>query len=312
MKVVIAGGTGFLGSALTRRLAGRGDDVVILTRSGGTTGDARVRHVAWTPDGRSGAWATELDGAGAVVNLAGASLGDRRWTAARKVELRRSRVESTRSLVAAVRAAKQKPAVFVQGSAVGYYGTSATPTFDESCSPGDDVLGEMAVAWEAEAHPLDSLGVRHVFLRSAIVLSRDGGAVPRLITPFKFFVGGPLGSGRQPWSWIHLDDWLALVLWAIDTPTAHGVYNASAPNPVSNAEFAKALGAALHRPSWIPVPAFVLRIIVGEFAPIGLTQGQRVVPKRALAEGFAFKYPEIGAAMRAAVGTSAAGDRPAQ
>ncbi len=303
MKVVIAGGSGFLGSALSRRLSGRGDDVVILTRNaGGAGGDGRVRHVAWTPDGRSGAWATELDGADAIVNLAGASLGDRRWSAARKIELRRSRVESTRSLVAAVRGATKKPTVFVQGSAVGYYGTSPTPTFDESCSPGDDFLGEMAVAWEAEAHPLDSLGVRLVFVRSAIVLSRDGGALPRLITPFKFLVGGPLGSGRQPWSWIHLEDWLALVLWTIDRPSAHGVYNAAAPVPVSNAEFAKALGGALHRPSWIPVPAFVLRVIVGEFAPIALTAGQRVVPKRALAEGFTFKYPNITDAMRAAVG----------
>jgi uncharacterized protein (TIGR01777 family) len=300
MRIVIAGGSGFLGSALARHLAGRGHDVVILTRQARRS-DGRIRNVEWAPDGHPGPWAKEIDGAGAVVNLAGAGIADRRWTAKRKAELRSSRVYSTRSLVAAVRVAAAKPAVFVQGSAVGYYGTNPEPTFDESCPPGDDFFGQLAVAWEAEAHPLSAIGVRLVIVRTAPALDRHGGALKKMVPPFTFFVGGPLASGRQVMSWIHLDDWVALVTWAIDTPAASGVYNATSPAPVTNAEFSKALGRALHRPSWLPVPGFVLRILVGELAPVALINGQRVVPKRALEAGFKFKYPTIEEGMNAAI-----------
>jgi uncharacterized protein (TIGR01777 family) len=302
MRVVIAGGSGFLGRALRRRLAARGADIVVLTRRPNVElPHERVRAVEWDPNGHPGAWAQALDGADAVVNLAGAGIADQRWSAARKAELKASRVLSTRSLVAAVRQVSARPAVFVQGSAIGFYGVSETATFDESCPPGDDFFGQMAVAWEAEAHPVDALGVRLVFIRGGVVLAREGGALPRLITPFQFFVGGSIASGRQIWSWIHLDDWVSLVTWAIDTPSAAGVYNATAPAPVSYDEFAAALGRALHRPSWLRVPGFALRVLVGELATHALIQGQRVVPRRALEAGFTFTYPTIAEAMPAAV-----------
>jgi uncharacterized protein (TIGR01777 family) len=300
MRVVIAGGSGFLGSALSQHLAGRGHEIVILTRQARRP-EGQIRDVEWAPDGHPGPWAREIDGAGAIVNLAGAGIADRRWSAKRKAELRSSRVLSTRSLVAAVRGAAVKPGVFVQGSAVGYYGMNPEPTFDESCPPGDDFFGQMAVAWEAEAHGVSALSVRLVITRAGVVLDRRGGALKKMLPPFRFFVGGRLASGRQVLSWVHLADWIALITWAIETPAVSGVYNATSPSPVTNAEFSRAIGRALHRPSWLPVPGFALRIIVGELANVALIHGQRVVPKRALEAGFRFQYPTIDEAMKAAI-----------
>lgn len=302
MRIVIAGGSGFLGRPLAAHLSARGHDVVTLTRGGATPSSGPARSVAWTPDGRAtGAWPAALDGADVVINLAGAGIADKRWTTSRKEELRSSRILSTRSLVAAIRGAAKKPAVFVQGSAVGYYGTPKGEPRDESFPPGSDFLATLAVDWEAEARPAEALGCRVVLVRSGVVLARDGGAVKKMRLPFLFFVGGPIGSGRQYLSWIHRDDWIALVAWIIDTPGAQGAMNATSPNPVTNFEFSRALGRALHRPSWLPVPGLALRALVGQAADVALLRGQRVVPKRALELGFVFTYPEIGLAMRAAV-----------
>jgi len=302
MKVVLAGGTGFLGRALVEHLAQRGHEVVVLSRSGPAAGPAGSRRVDWQPDGAAGPWAREVDGADAIVNLAGAGIADRRWSAARKEELRVSRVTSTRSLVSAVRAAAHRPAVFVQGSAIGFYGVAGDEPLDESFPPGDDFLGTLCIAWEAEAHPIEALGCRLAVIRTGIVLAKDGGALPQMAMPFRFFVGGPIANGRQFMSWIHRDDWLRLVCWTMETPAIEGVFNATAPHPVTNAEFSQALGRALHRPSWFPVPGFALRVLFGEFATHGLVGGQRVVPKRALDAGFTFTYPELGPALTSALG----------
>ncbi len=303
MRVILAGGSGFLGRALAEHLVGRGHEVVVLSRSGHVPGRAGARVVSWYPDGSTGpgTWAREVNGAGAIVNLAGAGMADKRWNRRRKALLRESRVMPTRSLMAAVRAAAEKPAVFVQGSAVGFYGLSGDEVIDESFPPGPDFLGQTCVAWEAEAHPAAALGCRLAFIRAGVVLSRDGGILKKLIPPFQFFVGGPVASGRQFLSWIHRDDWVALMSWAIETPTVSGAYNAAAPVPVSNAEFSRALGRALHRPSWLPAPAFALRLLFGEMADLMLVAGQRVVPKRAVAGGFVFTYPEFVPAMAAAL-----------
>lgn len=304
MKVVLAGGSGFLGRALSEHLVGRGHEVAVLTRSGSVPGRTGARAVSWQPDGSTtpGAWGTEIDGAGAIINLAGAGIADRRWNRRRKDLLRSSRVLATRSLVAAVRAASARPSVFLQGSAVGFYGNSGDEILDESFPPGDDFLGDLCVAWEAEAHAVTALGCRLVLLRSGVALARDGGALKKLMPPFLFFVGGPIATGRQYLSWIHRADWIALVTWALETPAVSGAVNATAPNPVTNAEFSRALGRALRRPSFVHVPAFALRLLVGEMADHGLITGQRVVPKRALELGFQFTHPEIEAAMKAAVG----------
>ncbi len=308
MKVVVAGGTGFLGRALVAHLSTNGHEIVVLSRhatpaaSGGN-----VRHMSWNPDGQipSGVsadlnWPREIEGAAAVINLAGAGIADKRWTSARKRELKASRVFSTRSLVTAIRAATNRPGIFIQGSAVGYYGTGGEEAFDESFPPGMDLLGEMCVAWEAEAQGVTALGARLVVLRSGVVLGQGGGILKQMSRPFRFFVGGPVASGRQYLSWIHRDDWLKFVTWALETPSVSGVYNATSPEPVTNEQFSTALGTALGRPSWLRVPAFPLRMLFGEMANEMLIRGQRVVPKRALDAGFQFTYPTVDAALRSA------------
>lgn len=299
MKIVIAGGSGFLGRALSEHLVGRQHQVVILTRGESVPASTGARPVSWQPDGSQnpGNWAREIDGADAIVNLTGAGMADKRWTRRRKDELRLSRVQPTRSLVAAIRAAAVKPATFVQGSAVGFYGPSHDEVIDESFPPGQDFLGQLAVSWEAEAHPVSALGSRLVILRSGVVLARHGGMLKKVIPPFQFFVGGPIASGRQYLSWVHLADWIAIVTWVLETSSVSGAVNASAPTPVTNEDFSRALGRALRRPSWLRVPAFALKTIFGEMADDMLISGQRVVPKRALDAGFSFKYPDIDSAL---------------
>jgi hypothetical protein len=302
MKIVIAGGSGFLGRALAHELLAKGHEVVVLTR-GPAREDRGIRHVTWEADEEPGGWHAVIDGADAVVNLAGAGIADQRWSAARKQLLRGSRVDATRALVAAIRSATVRPKVFLTGSAIGFYGPQPEdgPTLDESAPPGSDFLSTLAVDWEAEAHAASALDCRVIIIRTGVVLARDGGALQKLIPPFRFFVGGPIGSGRQVMSWIHRSDWVELVVWLLRHEDAAGVFNATAPQPATNADFSRALGAALGRPSWLPVPGFALKIIVGEMASPALLAGQRVVPRRALEAGFTFQFPEIAAAMRDAV-----------
>jgi len=302
MKCVIAGGSGFLGRALYKRLASQGHEVVILTRGAART-DGAVRYVTWPAVDEPGPWVQEINGAGAVINLAGAGLAEKRWTTARKEELHTSRILPTRALVSAIRAATERPQVLLSGSAIGFYGAQAEdgPELDESGPPGSDFLATLVVDWEAEAHAAAALDCRVVMFRTGIVLSRDGGALQKLITPFKYYVGGPLGSGRQVMSWIHLNDWVSLVSWLVEHPSASGAYNCTSPNPVTNAELSKALGAAMERPSWLRVPGFVLKILLGEMAGVAVLAGQRVIPKRAVEGGFSFEYPNILTAMYAAV-----------
>ena len=304
MKIVIAGGSGLIGRSLAGHLAWAGHQVVVLTRdAAGLPPTVAIRHVEWQPDGSTGAWASEIDGAGAVVNLTGAGIADSRWSNERKQELRQSRVLPTRSLVAAVRQASARPAVFLQGSALGFYGSSLDDRLlDESFPPGDDFLGQLCVAWEAEAHPVVAVGSRLVFMRSGVVLSSEGGILARLRLPYQFFVGGPVASGHQYMSWIHLDDWVAMATWALTTPAVSGILNATSPTAVTNEEFSRAYADALGRPSWLRVPAVALRAMFGEMAVAMLIKGQRLVPKHALDLGFQFKYPTIAEAMTAAVG----------
>jgi uncharacterized protein (TIGR01777 family) len=306
MKIVIAGGTGFLGSPLAEVYAEEGHDVRVLTR-GLAPGESRhdpgtgvpgVTRVGWRPDGQSGPWSVALDGADAVVNLAGESIADRRWTPERKAQLRDSRIVPTRSLVAALQSVGAPPRVFISGSATGYYGVSGAEPKTETDPPGTDFLARLCTDWEAEGRRAESPSTRVVLLRTGVVLERTGGALPKMLTPFRWFVGGPVGSGRQYMSWIHRIDWIELVRWVLETPAASGPLNATAPSPVTNRQFARALGRALHRPSLLPVPGVALKLLLGEMAEPLLLTGQRVIPARAQALGFHFRYPEIDRAFR--------------
>lgn len=305
MRVVVAGGTGFLGSALAETWAEDGHDVRTLTRAlppGQTrhesgTGVPGITRVGWTPDGGAGAWSESVSGADAVVNLAGASVAGKRWTAGRKAVLRNSRILATRSLVAAIAGAASPPAVFVSSSGVGYYGDAGDEPKTESAAPGRDFLAQLCAEWEAEAVPAGRHGVRVAILRTGVVLEQSGGALAALMTPFRFFAGGRLGSGRQYMSWIHRLDWIEMVRWIVQTPEAAGAFNVAAPHPVTNRHFARALGRALGRPALLPAPAFALRMALGEFAESILT-GQRALPAHALALGYRFRYPELEMAFR--------------
>jgi uncharacterized protein len=301
MQVVIAGGTGLLGRALTARLVADGHQVRVLARraSQAASPSSAVRSVAWQPDGSSGPWARDIASATAIVNLSGAGIADKRWTVERKKELWDSRILSTRSLMAAMTENDTRPAVFVQGSAVGYYGADLTDDVcDESTSHGDDFLAALCVAWEAEARPADRLGSRLVLARSGVVLAKKGGALEQMARPFRLFGGGPVASGRQYLSWIHLDDWVSLIVWIIRQVQIEGPINVTSPEPVTNAAFSASLAVTLRRPNWLPVPAIALRTVFGEMADTVLINGQRVVPARAQASGFEFKHPQIDAALR--------------
>jgi uncharacterized protein (TIGR01777 family) len=240
-----------------------------------------------------------LDGATGIVNLAGESIADSRWTASQKTRIRESRILATRSLVAAIARAANPPPALVSGSAVGYYGDTRDRIVTERDPAGSDFLAGVALAWEREALEAQKTGTRVVLVRTGIVLGKDGGALERMLLPFKLFAGGSLGSGGQYWSWIHLDDWIALVVWLLATNETRGGFNGTAPEPVTNAEFSRKLGAALGRPSWLPAPAFALRLALGEMADAMLLAGQRAIPERALSFGFQFRYPVLDQALKA-------------
>lgn len=292
MKIVLTGGTGFLGSALGESLAADGHDVVSISRAAGGTYKG-VRHLAGP------AAYAEIDGADAVVNLAGAGIADKRWTDTRKEVLVSSRIGVTSAVAGACARAAVKPKVLISGSAIGYYGSSLDARFDESSPAGTDFLGQLCAQWEASARAVEALGIRCVRIRTGLVLGPHGGLLKQMAPPFKMFAGGPLGSGRQWMSWIHIDDWIAMVKLAIANDAIAGPVNLVAPNPVTNREFSHALGRALHRPSVMPLPAFVLRTIFGEMAGGALLASQHVTPKVATAADYKFKYVSVAEALDA-------------
>jgi uncharacterized protein (TIGR01777 family) len=303
VKVVIAGGTGFLGRPLAQTLARGGTDVVILGRKTSSEGAASVSHpnirfVTWDPADPAGSWRAEIGGA-AVVNLAGESIAARRWSAAQKQRILDSRLQATEALGRAIRAASSPVPVFVSGSAVGYYGPLDDEVVREEHAPGSDFLADVCEQWESAAVRSTAGATRVVCIRTGLVLERDGGALPRMLLPFKLGLGGVLGSGRQYMPWIHRADWIALVQWAIENPAVSGPINATAPHPVTNGVFTKALGRALHRPTFLPAPAFALRLLLGEMADALLLSGQNVVPAKAQRSGFSFQYQELERAFAA-------------
>lgn len=305
-RVVITGATGLIGRRLFEQLTSRGYQIVIFSRDpqkARRSLPGAAEYVAWTPS-ENGPWAGAINGAYAVIHMAGAPILGKRWSEAYKAEIRDSRIIGTRGLVNAMRAAQNKPQVFVSGSAVGYYGGRDDTKLDESAAPGDDFLARVAIDWEDEASQAEELGIRTVLVRTGIVLDPKEGALPQMSLPFRFYGGGPILPGTQWFPWIHVDDEVGLILLALEDERARGPLNASAPEPQTNRDFSRTLGKVMGSPAWFPVPSFGLRILLGEVAAM-LTEGQRVIPKKALDLGYQFKYPTSEQALRNLLGKDA-------
>lgn len=297
MKVVITGGSGLIGSEVARDLGSSGHDIVILTRDPAKAKlPPNTRAVQW--DGKTATgWASLIDGDTAILHLAGDSIASGRWSDAKKRRIRESRVDSGKAVLAAIRQASEKPRVLLQGSAVGYYGPCGDEVVTESHPPGHDFLADVCVEWEASTAEAESMGVRRALLRTGIVLSGKGGALPKMALPFKLMAGGPMGSGRQWVPWIHIADEVGAIRFLLEREDARGPFNLTAPRPLTNRDFSRALGKALHRPAFAPAPGIALKLVLGEMADM-LLQGQRAVPHRLMEMGYAFRHPDPLAALR--------------
>lgn len=304
MHLLITGATGLIGRRLVIDRLTHGDRVTVVSRDGATA--ARLFAASANPNvkvvegdvGFPGEWQKAVNGTDAVVHLAGAGIADRRWTAAYREILVRSRLDGTHQVVNAIEDARHRPAVFVSASAVGYYGEQGDRPVTEETKPTPGFTHDLCAAWEREAEKATALGVRVCLLRIGVVLDRDGGALAKMLPAFRLGAGGRLGSGRHYFPWIHRTDVVAICQWLLENPRASGAYNASAPNPVTNGEFTRALGRELGRPTVLPMPTPALKLLFGEMAEL-LLVSDRMVPKRLLAEGFEFKYPELDQALAA-------------
>jgi uncharacterized protein (TIGR01777 family) len=302
MRVFVTGGTGLVGNLLVKKLRERGDHVVLLTRRPDAVklqnGDGVTITVMGGDPVQPGPWMDAVKDCDAVVHLAGEGIFNRRWSQAFKDLIYSSRTKGTDNIVAALGKTPNAPGkVLVSASAIGYYGPRGDEELTEESPAGNDFLARVCTDWEKAAQPATVHGVRLFLLRTGVVLDKAGGALAKMLTPFKMYVGGPIGSGKQWMSWIHNEDEVGLILFAIDHPEITGPLNAVAPLPVTNKDFSKALGKVLGRPSFMPTPAFALRVMLGESAQI-ITTGQKVLPKKALAAGYVFKFPEVEAALR--------------
>jgi hypothetical protein len=297
-RVIIAGATGLIGRHLIEALRARGAAVGVVTRDPARAQRLFGDQASCYPLADHKQIETGVNGATAVVNLAGASIAGRRWTAAYKQLIASSRVDTTNAIVDAIGNCAQKPAVLINGSAVGYYGPHGDERLDESATPVRSFLTDVCLKWEAAADSAAQYGVRVVKNRTGIVLARNGGALAKMTPPFKAFVGGPLGSGKQGMSWIHIDDEIGIIMHALANAGVSGAINSTAPNPVDNKTFSTALGHVLHRPAFMPAPALPLRIMMGEMADEMLLTGQFVIPKKAIEAGYMFRFPELEPALR--------------
>jgi len=300
-RVVITGGSGFIGRTLTDELLKAGYEIIWLSRNPDKTRNVPngMRVEKW--DGRTAqGWGALADGAEAIVNLAGESIGipPIPWTVERKRRIRDSRVNAGKAIVEAARAANERPRVVIQSSAVGYYGARGDEIIVEKDSAGSDFLSQVAVEWEASTAEVESLGVRRVVIRTGLPLHKTGGVFPFLVLPFKLLFGGRIGSGKQFLAWIHLADQVSAIRFLIESESAHGAFNLTAPIPLTNADFGRVLARVLRRPFWFPIPAFALKLALGEMAELLLLSGQRVVPERLSQAGFKFQFTDAASALK--------------
>jgi uncharacterized protein (TIGR01777 family) len=299
MRIIITGGTGLIGRPLSAALLNEGHEVIILSRNPANRQGipAGVRLERW--DGQTAAgWGALADGAGAIINLAGESIADGRWSEERKQRILQSRLNAGKAVMQAIEQAQTKPGVLLQASAVGYYGPRGDEIITEESNPGDDFLAHVCAAWEASTAAAVDHGVRRPVLRTGIVLSNEGGAFPKLLLPFRFFAGGPVGSGKQWYPWIHIDDEIAAMRFLLNHPSATGPFNLAAPEPMTNKALATTIGKVMGRPALFPAPSFAIKLAFGEMATVVL-DGQRAIPKRLQELGFQFTYPAAEAALRA-------------
>lgn len=295
MKIILAGGTGFIGKHLVPFLLEQQHEVILLVRKQDATMPKQVVQHVW--DGKNqGDWSKSIDGADAVINLSGAGIADKRWSESRKQLILSSRVESTLAIKEAIKNATQRPKVWINGSAVGYYGNVPTGVVTESTTSGKDFMGDICRLWEEATQGVET-DTRVVLLRTGVVLGADGGALPKMAKPFKMFAGGPIGNGKQGFPWIHMEDELQLIHFILKNESVKGAINAAAPELLSNKQFSKVLGKVLKRPSFFPVPAFMLKLIFGEMSAV-LLDGQFVKPLRAQEAGYLFKYSTAEAALK--------------
>jgi uncharacterized protein len=299
MKILVTGSNGLVGTALVPTLVRAGHTVCRLVRPESVAKNDAYDgfQVTWNP--ATGELGGAAVGADAVVNLAGASIADGRWNAARKAELRSSRIDTTRALITALAKMNARPAVLVSASATGYYGNRGDEPLTEESQPGDDFLSILAKDWEAEARKAEAIGIRLVLARFGVILARDGGALPQMMLPFRFFAGGKIGSGQQWISWITLEDVVEILRFALEKGEVRGPVNVISPQPVQNAEFTKTLASAMRRPALFPAPAFALRLALGEMADALLLSSQRVLPKKLESLGYRFLHADLKSALGA-------------
>lgn len=294
MRIAIAGGSGFLGSALTNYFLEAGHEVFILTRKKKESGRAGLTYVEWLEDGSEPE--RELEGIDTFINLAGESLNSGRWTEERKERLLMSRLVAAEEAVRIMESLPIKPAVHIAASAVGFYGTSDEKTFTEESPHGNDFLASLVKMWEEVSSKTEAMGIRTVFCRFGIILDKTEGALPRMVLPYKFFGGGTVGTGRQWVSWIHRDDAVGGIVFALENSRLKGPLNFTAPHPEQMKEFGMAIGKALGRPHWLPVPGLALKAFLGEMSTLVLN-GQRVMPRNLLEAGYTFQYPRLQEAL---------------
>lgn len=297
MNVLIAGGSGFIGRALVKQLLERGDEVVVLSR---TPEKVRtrpgLRAVGW--DGRTASgWVSQVEEADAIVNLVGENLGGGLWTKARRDRILSSRVNAGQAIVEAVRQANRKPGVLIQMSGIGFYGFCGENVVDEDASRGDDFLARVSEKWENASREVEDMGVRRAVTRNGLILDDREGIFPLVLLPYRLFVGGPLGSGKQWFPWAHLEDAVRAILFLMDNEETSGVYNLVTPEPVRIEEVGRAVGKVMRRPHWFRVPGWAMKLVLGQMSTLVL-EGQRALPRRLLEAGFKFKYPEIEIALR--------------